>query len=101
VLSYVGFVGIFVFGKLFMKLEWGRKISCPACALHLYDMMKNPIACPYCGNVFYDGNDAKSKRRTTSTELEIDNTPDSDESVVLEGEDMNTDVEVIKLKDLE
>jgi uncharacterized protein (TIGR02300 family) len=35
-----------------MKLEWGRKICCPACSLPFYDMQRSSVVCPSCGRAF-------------------------------------------------
>ena len=31
------------------KPEWGFKRTCMQCGEHFYDMNKDPIVCPYCG----------------------------------------------------
>lgn len=31
------------------KPEWGVKRTCMQCGEHFYDMKKDPIVCPYCG----------------------------------------------------
>jgi hypothetical protein len=85
-----------------MKLEWGKKVSCPACALRLYDLRASSITCPYCGNVFGDNIEARFKKKNYSAETEIDSQiMDSDDSVVLDGDDITTDVDVIKPDDFE
>jgi hypothetical protein len=35
-----------------MKLEWGRKVACPGCAIPFYDMQKTSLTCPACGGKF-------------------------------------------------
>ncbi|MDR2458772.1 MAG: FYDLN acid domain-containing protein [Holosporales bacterium] len=35
-----------------MKLEWGKKICCPACSLPFYDMQRVSVVCPNCGKTF-------------------------------------------------
>src|SRR5215207_4587102 len=32
-----------------VKAELGTKRTCPSCAARFYDLMKNPIVCPKCG----------------------------------------------------
>lgn len=87
-----------------MKLEWGKKVSCPACAMHLYDLMKTSVVCPYCGNTF-EGNDYKLKKKGTTLdesskinsdfEFEVEDL-ETDESVVLDGDEIENDIDVIK-----
>ena len=33
------------------KREWGAKHTCMSCGVKLYDLNRNPIACPKCGTV--------------------------------------------------
>jgi len=35
-----------------VKAELGTKRTCPSCAARFYDLMKNPIVCPKCGQTF-------------------------------------------------
>ena len=35
-----------------VKAELGTKRTCPSCAARFYDLLKNPITCPKCGQVF-------------------------------------------------
>jgi uncharacterized protein (TIGR02300 family) len=35
-----------------VKAELGTKRTCPSCAARFYDLMKNPITCPKCGQIF-------------------------------------------------
>jgi hypothetical protein len=44
-----------------MKLGWGKKISCPACALPFYDLQRSSLSCPHCGNSF-EAADLQSKK---------------------------------------
>jgi len=34
------------------KLEWGTKRACQSCNARFYDMRRNPITCPKCGEAF-------------------------------------------------
>lgn len=34
------------------KEDWGTKRLCPHCATRFYDLKKDPMTCPACGNVF-------------------------------------------------
>ncbi len=86
-----------------MKLEWGRKISCPACAMHLYDLMNVSVVCPYCGNTF-ETNDYKLKKKNTMAdesfkinsefEFEVEEL-ETDESVVPDDE-IDNNIDIIK-----
>jgi uncharacterized protein (TIGR02300 family) len=35
-----------------VKAELGTKRTCPSCAVRFYDLLKNPISCPKCGQTF-------------------------------------------------
>lgn len=35
-----------------IKLEWGTKRACQSCSARFYDMRRNPIVCPKCGETF-------------------------------------------------
>ncbi|MDR0640733.1 MAG: FYDLN acid domain-containing protein [Holosporales bacterium] len=56
-----------------MKLEWGKKVSCPACALPFYDLRKTSLLCPNCGHSFV-ASDLRSKHAASITldEVEVD-----------------------------
>lgn len=54
-----------------MKLEWGKKVYCPACALPFYDMQKTSLICPSCGNKF-EAADLRSKKHAHIAMDEID-----------------------------
>ena len=34
------------------KPEWGVKRACPSCATRFYDLLRDPITCPACGESF-------------------------------------------------
>jgi hypothetical protein len=64
--------------------------------------MRSPVTCPYCSNVFGDSNDTKAKKKIYAAELDVDHEAvDIDDSAVLDGEDINNDLEVIKINDIE
>lgn len=91
-----------------MKLEWGKKVSCPACAMHMYDLMKSPITCPHCGNVF-EASDYKSRKKGSAVDdvvkvvadFEFEDELETDDSTVLDGDDMDAEIDVIKIKEFE
>ncbi|MDR0942095.1 MAG: FYDLN acid domain-containing protein [Holosporales bacterium] len=58
-----------------MKLEWGRKICCPACSTHFYDLQKMSLVCPSCGNTF-ERSDLFAKKNSQAI---IDETIDVDD----------------------
>ncbi|MDR1391016.1 MAG: FYDLN acid domain-containing protein [Holosporales bacterium] len=62
-----------------MKLEWGKKIYCPACALPFYNMQKTSLVCPNCGNKF-DILDLVSKK---GDNVAMDEVIDLDEKIAL------------------
>lgn len=88
-----------------MKLEWGRKVVCPACAMYFYDLMKSPAECPHCGNKF-DALEIRSKKRSEDKDDVISNDFEFEVSVddVIEddtdhlGDDLDTDLSVKKRK---
>ena len=43
-----------------MKLEWGKKISCPKCATNFFDMMKKSLTCPNC-NASFENTEVRHK----------------------------------------
>lgn len=73
-----------------MKLEWGKKVNCPACALSFYSMQKTSLVCPHCGNKF-DISELTSRKRT---KIAMDETSDYDDNPVLSGfEDLSEETE--------
>lgn len=79
--------------------------------MHLYDLMKSPIVCPYCGNSFDEG-DIKLKRKTaigasediSKTSVDFDFPEDEieeDDAAVLEDDDMDNDLDVLKITEVE
>lgn len=66
-----------------MKREWGKKISCPACALSFYSMQKTSLVCPNCGNKFEIAELISRKR----TKVAMDETSVYDENPIFSGFD--------------
>ena len=64
-----------------MKLEWGKKVYCPACALPFYSMQKTSLTCPNCGNKF-EISDLVLKK---GSNVAMDEVVDSDERIALSG----------------
>ncbi len=83
-----------------MKLEWGKKVTCPACAMHFYDMMKSPAVCPHCGNTF-DTMEIKSRRRldekieedNMNADFEFDVSSDDDIVMTDEADSLDDDLD--------
>ena len=68
------------------KEEWGVKRLCPHCASRFYDLTKDPMICPVCGNSFsLDSLTAgrsrvlvADKSTTRDADLEVDDLNDDD-----------------------
>jgi hypothetical protein len=60
-----------------MKLEWGKKVYCPACSLPFYDMRRSVLLCPNCGNSF-SGSELYLKK---SREVVIDDVSAEDDKI--------------------
>lgn len=69
-----------------MKIEWGRKVTCPACVKHLYDMMKSVVTCPYCGYKF-DRFESKLIKKDDELDFKLEDDLDSDVVVTHDGDD--------------
>ncbi|MDR1034554.1 MAG: FYDLN acid domain-containing protein [Holosporales bacterium] len=54
-----------------MKLEWGKKVNCPTCALPFYNLQKSSLLCPHCGDSF-EVADLQSKRGMIEIMDEVD-----------------------------
>jgi uncharacterized protein (TIGR02300 family) len=50
------------------KEEWGTKRQCPHCATRFYDLRKDPMTCPACGNVFSAESLANGRTRSLISE---------------------------------
>ncbi len=48
------------------KREWGTKRLCTGCGARFYDLHKNPITCPSCGEVHVPEVAPKSRRPSTA-----------------------------------
>jgi uncharacterized protein (TIGR02300 family) len=92
-----------VFG--IMKLEWGKKICCPACSLPFFDLQRTDILCPYCGSAFASS-DLQSKKIVAEvlddialddklTEITGFDFPDESDSEI----DLSDDAEILSVGD--
>jgi hypothetical protein len=73
-----------------MKLEWGKKIYCPFCALPFYDMQKASLSCPNCGHKF-NATDLTVKKNNT---IAMDEVSDIDDKNSLSSIEFEEEVEV-------
>lgn len=48
------------------KPEWGKKRSCPSCGSKFYDLRKDPIVCPSCGEQIDPDAGGKASKRSRS-----------------------------------
>lgn len=77
------------------KEEWGVKRLCPACSTRFYDLRRNPMTCPACGNVVSLEALLGNRSQSTVTRKAVVSPkpaaePDSD--VLIEDEDDSDDV---------
>jgi hypothetical protein len=74
--------------------------------MKLYDMMRIPIVCPYCGNTF-DDNDFKVRKKGITAEeppkidFDLENDVSSDDPSILCEDDVDGDLDMLKIKELE
>ncbi|MBU2958367.1 FYDLN acid domain-containing protein [Paracoccus sp. 1_MG-2023] len=67
------------------KEEWGTKRLCPHCATRFYDLQKDPMTCPACGNQFSLDSLTDGRGKTIATKeapnrgRAADNSDDEDE----------------------
>ncbi|MDR2667211.1 MAG: FYDLN acid domain-containing protein [Holosporales bacterium] len=73
-----------------MKLEWGKKIYCPACGLPFYDMQKTSLSCPNCGHKF-SSVDLTVKKNSA---IAMDEVPDIDDKNPLSNFEFEEEEEV-------
>ena len=52
------------------KAEWGLKRICLSCGGKFYDLLRDPIICPYCGEVFDVEKANRLKRNSSVIETE-------------------------------
>ena len=79
------------------KREWGAKRTCMGCGVKFYDLHRNPITCPKCGNVIEVETARPSRRRPpaqpeppppapanadTGIEAAVDETDDDTDEIV-------------------
>ena len=77
------------------KREWGAKRTCLGCGVKFYDLHRNPITCPKCGNVIEVETARPSRRRPpaqpeppppanadTGIEAAVDETDDDTDEIV-------------------
>ena len=69
------------------KEEWGTKRLCPHCATRFYDLNKDPMTCPACGNVF--SLESLSNGRSRSLVTNKTAREDEDQPDVLDDDDLD------------
>lgn len=74
------------------KPEWGAKRHCAACGARFYDLNRDPIACPECGEVFTPESIVRGKR------LRVASRADAAKAVVVDL-DLEDDVEDVAADD--
>ncbi len=77
-----------------MKLEWGKKVYCPSCALPFYNMQKTSLECPNCGNKF----DLSELNIKKGSHVAMDEVADMDDKIALSNfgfPDNDSDVDLV------
>ncbi len=71
------------------KDEWGVKRLCAACGSRYYDLKRDPIVCPKCGETYVSATSVVTKSRVTKATARAAVVPDDDEDddVVLDDDD--------------
>lgn len=80
------------------KEEWGVKRACPKCSTRFYDLHKDPMACPSCGNIFTLASlmdslrgrataKAKAEAEPTAAKADIDDVELIDDDADIESDD--------------
>jgi len=82
------------------KDEWGVKRVCPSCATRFYDLQRDPMTCPACGNSFSLESLTAGKGRTLLTEKAapvkavVDDDLETDDAVIDDDDDESSDVDL-------
>ena len=80
------------------KEEWGVKRLCPHCASRFYDLTKDPMTCPVCGNSF--SAESLTSGRSRSLIAEKTTTPDQvDVDDLTDDDDIDSDAGDVDLDD--
>ena len=82
------------------KHEWGQKRACPGCGSRFYDLIRNPITCPSCGEAVDPTAFSKTRRSRTApaktvvaTRAKVEATTETAESAsVVDGEEDENNV---------
>ena len=82
------------------KPEWGQKRTCPGCGSRFYDLIRNPITCPNCGEAVDPTAFSKTRRSRTApaktvvaTKATVEAKTETGESAsVVDGEDDENNV---------
>ena len=80
------------------KPEWGQKRTCSGCGLRFYDLIRDPITCPNCGETIDPTAFSRTRRsRTAPAKPVVTTTPiekettDPDEAAAVTDSDDNDD----------
>jgi len=76
-----------------VKMEWGVKRICHSCGAPFYDLRRNPIVCPKCGNEYDPEAILKSRRARAPVVEEKETAP-----VILDEE---AETEVVETEEVE
>lgn len=75
-----------------VNLEWGTKRACQSCSARFYDMRRNPIICPKCGETFELQTPGRRSRTRNSAPDDVSTKPLEDD-LLIEDLDLPTDLE--------
>lgn len=78
------------------KDEWGVKRVCPGCEGRFYDLQKEDMLCPYCGNEFTLASltSDKPSLEKADTKAKAEKSDAVDDADVVLDDDDDTDIEV-------
>ncbi|MBK5933278.1 uncharacterized protein (TIGR02300 family) [Rhodovulum imhoffii] len=82
------------------KEEWGVKRVCPNCTTRFYDLQRDPMTCPACGNSFSAESLLPSKNRTlagskSASKVVADDLSDEDDVIDDDDSDVDLDDDVL------
>lgn len=81
------------------KEEWGVKRLCPHCNNRFYDLNRDPMACPECGQIFSQDSLSSGRGRMMVTEKRAsENQVDSDDDLT-DDDDLDDDSTDVDLDD--
>ena len=85
------------------KPEWGQKRTCSGCGLRFYDLIRNPITCPNCGETVDPTAFSKTRRSRAAAAKPVvvtapiaKGTTDPDESAAVADDDDDNDNNILE-----